>query len=532
MRKSSIVFLLMVSFQPLFSQEEKIDLGMVEKIRQEGLKNSQVMETVFYLTDANGPRLQGSAGYTKAANWAKDKLASYGLQDAKLEPWGEFGRGWEMQKSYLALTAPYYRPINAFPKSQCKGSDGAKNAEVVMINAKDSTELMSYKGKLKGKIVITPAYDTLKPTYRSDASRYTDDELVKMGEYTPPTGPQQGRGQFGAGGRGRFGAGAGLSPVLLRSFAQAEGAVAILSSTTRNHDGTLFVQGSTGAPGVQSYAANAPESFLDMVVGIEDYNTIYRLVKHNIPVKLDIDVKTSFSTKDTKGYNVVAEIKGTDPKLKEELVMLGGHLDSWHSGTGATDNAAGCATMIEAVRILKAVGFQPRRTIRIALWGGEETGLNGSRGYVRNHFVDTAARKANAMGEKVSVYFNLDNGTGKIRGIYTQGNVGIKPIFAKWFEPFKDLGATTVTSQNTGGTDHQSFDPYGIPAFQFIQDGMEYNTRTHHSTMDTYDHLSPDDLMQASTIIADFVYNAAQRDEKMPRKPQTNAPAGGRLTLR
>lgn len=530
MRKKLFLFLLVISFKPLFSQEEKIDMGMVEKIRQEGLKNSQVMETVFYLTDANGPRLQGSSGYMKAANWAKDKLAGYGLQDAKLEPWGEWGRGWELQKSYLALTAPYYRPINAFPKSQCKGSDGARNAEVVMITARDSAELMDFKGKLKGKIIITPAYDTLKPTYKSDASRYNDDELRVMGDFVPPTDPQQ-RGQFG-GGRGRFGGGAGVNPALLRSFAMAEGAVAILSTTTRNHDGTLFVQGATGAPGTQSYAAGAPESFLDMVVGIEDYNTIYRLVKHNIPVKLDIDVKTSFSTKDTKGYNVVAEIKGTDPKLKEELVMLGGHLDSWHSGTGATDNAAGCAAMMEAMRILKAVGFQPRRTIRIALWGGEETGLHGSRNYVRNHFVDTAARKANAMGEKVSVYFNLDNGTGKIRGIYTQGNVAIKPIFAKWFEPFKDLGAATITSQNTGGTDHQSFDPYGIPAFQFIQDGMEYNTRTHHSTMDTYDHLSADDLMQAATIIADFVYNAAQRDEKMPRKPQTTPPGSGRLTQR
>ncbi len=518
------MFLVILCFQQAFAQEEKINTDMVQKIRQEGLKNSQVMDIVFYLTDANGPRLQGSSGYMKAASWAKDKLAGWGLQDAKLEPWGEWGRGWELQKSYLALTAPYYRPLNAFPKSQCKGSDGAKNAEVVMVAAKDSTELMTYKGKLKGKILITPAYDTLKPTYRADASRYNDEELGKMGEYVPPTDPQQGRGQFG-GGRGR-GAFPGLNPNLLRSFAMAEGAVAILSTTARNHDGTLFVQGG-GA-----YAANSPENFLDMVVEVEDYNSIYRLVKHNIPVKLDIDVKTSFSTKDTKGYNVVAEIKGTDPKLKEQLVMLGGHLDSWHSGTGATDNAAGCATMMEAVRILKAVGFQPRRTIRIALWGGEESGLNGSRYYVQNHFADTANRKSNAEGEKVSVYFNLDNGTGKIRGIYTQGNTAIKPIFAKWFEPFHDLGATTITAQNTGGTDHQSFDRYNIPAFQFIQDGMEYNTRTHHSTMDTYDHLSPEDLMQASTIIADFVYNAAQRDEKMPRKPQTAAAPGGRLTLR
>ena len=521
MRKNLFIFLAVFSFQGVWAQEEKINTDIIQKIRQEGLQNSQVMDIVFNLTDANGPRLQGSSGYMKAANWAKTKLATIGLQDAKLEPWGEWGRGWELQKSYLALTAPYYRPLNAFPKTQCKGSDGAKNADVMMITAKDSTELMTYKGKLKGKILITPAYDTLKPTYRADASRYSDTELQRMSTYVPPAEQAQrdgGRGQFGRGGPG-------LNPTLLRTFAMAEGAVAILSTTARNHDGTLFVQGGGAS------AANSPENFLDMVVEVEDYNSIYRLIKHNIPVKLDIDVKTSFSTKDTKGYNVVAEIKGTDPTLKNELVMLGGHLDSWHSGTGATDNAAGCAVMMEAVRILKAVGFQPRRTIRIALWGGEESGLNGSRNYVKNHFMDTATRKGNADAEKVSVYFNLDNGTGKIRGIYTQGNVPIKPVFTKWFEPFKDMGATTITAQNTGGTDHQSFDAVGIPAFQFIQDGMEYNTRTHHSTMDTYDHLSPDDLMQASTIVADFVYNAAQRDEKMPRKP-ASAITGGRLTSR
>lgn len=530
MRKNLFIFLAVISFINVFAQEEKVNTDIIRKIRQEGMQNSQVMEIVFNLTDANGPRLQGSPGYTKAANWAKARLASMGLQDAKLEPWGEWGRGWELQKSYLALTAPYYRPLNAFPKSQCKGSDGAKSAEVMMITAKDSTELMTFKGKLKGKILITPAYDTLKPTYRADASRYADTELQRMSTFEPPTEPQQrgARGQFGPGGRGGQ---QGLNQALLRNFAMSEGAVAILSTTARNHDGTLFVSGAQGSPGLQSYAANAPESFLDMVVEVEDYNTIYRLVKHNIPVKLDIDVKTAFSTKDTRGYNVVAEIKGTDPMLKNELVMLGGHLDSWHGGTGATDNAAGCAVMMEALRILKTIGFQPRRTIRIALWGGEESGLNGSRNYVKNHFMDTATRKGNAEGEKVSVYFNLDNGTGKIRGIYTQGNTAIKPVFAKWFEPFKDMGATTITAQNTGGTDHQSFDAVGIPAFQFIQDGMEYNTRTHHSTMDTYDHLSPDDLMQASTIIADFVYNAAQRNEKMPRKPQS-AITGGRLTSR
>jgi Zn-dependent M28 family amino/carboxypeptidase len=255
---------------------------------------------------------------------------------------------------------------------------------------------------------------------------------------------------------------------------------------------------------------------------------LQRLAQHNIPVKLEVDVKSKFYNDDMKGYNVVAEIKGTDPKLKEELVMLGGHLDSWHGSVGATDNAAGCAVMMEAVRILKKLGVRPRRTIRIALWGGEEQGLHGSRNYVRNHFTDTATRRFNAAGDKLSVYFNLDNGTGKVRGVYLQGNESVKNIFTQWLQPFKDLGAGTVTLQNTGGTDHLSFDAVGLPGFQFIQDVIEYDTRTHHTNMDSYDHLQAADLMQAATIVASFVYNAAQRDEKLPRKqPASTAARSG-----
>lgn len=246
--------------------------------------------------------------------------------------------------------------------------------------------------------------------------------------------------------------------------------------------------------------------------------TIQRLIKHGIVVKLDIDVQSKFYEEDLKGYNVVAEIPGTDKNLRDQLVMMGGHLDSWQSATGATDNAAGSAAMLEAVRILKAVGFKPRRTVRIALWGAEETGLFGSRNYVKNHFTDSVTKRYNAEGDKLSVYLNLDNGSGKIRGVYLQGDSAARPIFNQWLEPFHDLGATTTTLQNTGGTDHLSFDGIGLPAFQFIQDPIEYGSRTHHSNMDSYDHLQAEDLMQASTIIASFIYNAAQRDEKIPRK--------------
>jgi Zn-dependent M28 family amino/carboxypeptidase len=254
------------------------------------------------------------------------------------------------------------------------------------------------------------------------------------------------------------------------------------------------------------------------MLAYEDYMMLQRMALRHIPVKLEMDVKTQFHTNDLQGYNVIAEIKGTDPQLKQELVMIGAHLDSWHASVGATDNAAGCAVMLEVIRILKTLNIQPRRTIRIALWGGEEQGLIGSKNYVRQHFMDTATQRYNAAGDKVSVYFNLDNGTGKIRGIYLQGNNAVQPIFTQWLQPFKDLGANTITLQRTGGTDHLSFDAIGLPAFQFIQDDIEYDTRTHHSNMDSYDHLQAGDLKQAAVIIAGFVYQAAQRTEKIPRK--------------
>ena len=508
MRKITLLFCSSFFFLPGMAQEEKLNVDAVQKIRSEGLSNSKVMEHAFYLTDVSGPRLNNSSGYLRAANWAKNKLIEYGL-DAKLEAWGDWGKGWDLQRSYIALTAPYYRPLIAFPKAWCGGTNGLQQAELIIVKAKDSIELDAFKGKLAGKIILLPRADTLKPTYASDASRFTDADLQKMADWDPKNRPAPTANRGPGGGQ--------RPPQLininkLKEFAKREGAVAILSASTRGRDGTLFVSGGG------SYAASAPENFLDIMVAYEDYMSLYRLASNSIPVKLEVDVKTSFSTNDIKGYNVVAEIKGTDKKIKEEVVMIGGHLDSWHASTGATDNAAGCAVMMEVVRILKATGFKPRRTIRICLWGGEEQGLFGSRNYVKNHLSDTATKRSNAEGDKVSAYFNLDNGTGKVRGVYLQGNEGVKAIFTKWLEPFTDLGASTITLQNTGGTDHQAFDGVGIPGFQFIQDEIEYDTRTHHTNMDSYDHLVADDLKQAATIIASFVFHTSQRDEKLPRK--------------
>ncbi|MET0394971.1 MAG: M20/M25/M40 family metallo-hydrolase, partial [Chitinophagaceae bacterium] len=510
MRKTTLLVAFIAACIALGAQEN-LNTSVISRIRDEGLNRSRVMDIAFRLTDVNGPRLSGSPGLLKASNWAKNEMTKWGLVNASLEPWGEFGKGWELQKSYVAMTAPYYKPMIAYPKTWTKGTDGLKQAGILLVKAKDSAELETYRGKLKGKIILLYRNDTLKQTFQADARRYTDEDLDKMANATPQQ-PRQRTGDTTQ----RRPAFTGARPVAMtdrvKELAAREGAVAILSMSPRGHDGTLFVQGG-GAYDVQS-----PENFPDIMITMEDYMTLCRLADAGQPVSLETDIKTAFYTNDTKGYNVIAEIKGTDPALKDEVVMLGGHLDSWQSATGATDNAAGCAVMMEAVRLLTTLGIQPRRTIRIALWTGEEQGLLGSRGYVKNHFADPATMELKPEHEKFSAYFNIDNGTGKIRGIYLQGNEKVKDIFAQWLTPFHDLDAKTITISNTGGTDHQSFDAVGLPGFQFIQDPIEYNTRTHHTNMDSYDHLIAADLQQMSVIVAAFVYNAAMRDGKLPRK--------------
>ena len=516
MRKMSRFTLLLALAIPFISmaQEEKVDLNMVKKIRKEGLENSKVMDIAFNLTDMSGNRLTNSPGYNRAANYAKETLIGWGIQNVAIDPWGEFGKGWELEKSYLAITTPYYKPLLAYPKAWTSGTRGLKSAEVIVIAAKDTTELENYRGKLKGKIIIMDQMVTYKQSFKADAVRYTDEDLNKMAaatmvpQRTVDTALQRRQQQQFAQFRGPQRVAA-----LLKEMAKSEGAIAMISSGgVRSHDGTIFAQGGG------TYKATDPENFLDMAVGIEDFNTILRLAKANVPIKLDIDVKTKFQTKDLQGYNVIAEIPGTDPTLKDEVVMIGAHLDSWQTGTGATDNASGSAVMMEVMRILKTIGVDPKRTIRIGLWSGEEEGLLGSRGYVKKTFADPADMKPLQAHEKFSTYFNIDNGTGKIRGIYLQENEACRNIFTQWLAPFNDLGASTVTISNTGGTDHQSFDGVGLPGFQFIQDPIEYDTKTHHSNMDVYDHLIEADLKQIATIVASFVYNAAQRDAKIPRK--------------
>jgi hypothetical protein len=494
---------------PLFAQES-VDPAIVQKIREEGLNHSKVMETAFYLTDVSGPRLAGSPGLKRAQNWAVNQLKTWGLANAKLEAWGKFGKGWEVQKNYAAITLPYYHAIIAIPKAWTPGTNGLIKGDVVIIKADSAAELDQYKGKLQGKVVIFDTKPLVERSFKVDAARYTDEELAEMANATSQ--PAAGRGQFAANSP-QFAAMRKLRAfqTILRTFIHDEKAALILSQA-RGTDGTVFT--TNGASYADTAKAVAPE----LETSSEDYQRILRLAKAGQKVELEADIKTQFLTDDLQGYDVVAEIPGTDKKLKEQVIMIGGHLDSWHAATGATDNAAGSAVMMEAMRILKAINFKPKRTIRIALWSSEEQGLFGSRGYVLNHFGDPKTMQLKPEQAKLSAYYNLDNGTGKIRGIYLQGDSAAGPIFKTWLEPFKDLGATTVTIRNTGGTDHQSFDAVGIPGFQFIQDAIDYGSRTHHSNQDTYDRLIEDDLKQAATIIASFVYNTSERAEMMPRK--------------
>jgi carboxypeptidase Q len=505
--KKGLFILLIFGVRGLFAQQETLDDSMMTKIREEGLNHSQVMEIAFNLTDSAGPRLMQSPGYFRAANWAKTKLKSWGMENASLESWGKWGNGWELEKFYLAMTAPYYEPLIGFPKTFSKGTDGLQHAEIILVDPKDSAGLSKYRGQLKNKILLLERTDSLPLGFSPDARRFTDTELAAFAAYDPKS----------------IVASPAKSPVpakltaayildVTKKFAEKEGALGILTTSPRNSDGTVFVQ--NGIP----YHADMLPSWNDISVSYEQFMTLQRLLQHHIPVSVDLELKAKIYTDDQEGYNVIAEIPGTDKNLKEQLVMVGAHLDSWQGSTGATDNAAGSAVMMEAVRILKTVGINPRRTIRIALWGGEETGLHGSKNYVWNHFTDTSTKKFNAAGDKLSVYLNLDNGSGKIRGIFLQGNSRAKPIFEQWFKPFHDLGATTLSLEDTGGTDFLSFDAIGLPGFQFIQDPLEYGSRTHHSNMDSYDHLSGGDLKQAATIIAAFIYDAAQSDNKIPRK--------------
>ncbi|HXJ97951.1 MAG TPA: M20/M25/M40 family metallo-hydrolase [Gelidibacter sp.] len=512
MRKLTLALWLLLIPTVSFSQEASI----IQQIKKEGIENSQVMDIAFHLTEISGPRLMNSPGYYRAMDYSINQLKDWGLENVKKDEWGNFGKGWELKKFYIAMKSPWYKPVIAFPKAWTRGTSGLKTASIILIDpSADSTALVNkYRGKLAGKILAMDQLIEYELGNKADVVRYTRAELDSMAAIqlekkeavNPAEMAEQRRKRMEAWRESR------KKAEVLGNLAREEGAIAIISSSPRNHDGTVFVQGG-GA-----YAMEAPENFLDIAMALEDYNMIVRLVRANKPVELDLEVETQFYNDEEKGYNVIGEITGTDPKLKDELVMIGGHLDSWQGSVGATDNASGTAVMMEAIRILKKLNIKPKRTVRIALWGGEEQGIHGSRGYVAKTFANREDMKLKPAHEKFSVYFNLDNGTGRIRGIHLQENQAASNLMKTWLTPFKDLDATTITLSNTGGTDHLSFDAVGLPGFQFIQDQVEYNSRTHHSNMDSYDHLVADDLKQAATVIAGLIYQAAVSDQKVPRK--------------
>jgi hypothetical protein len=484
--------------------QETVDMTMMQKIRDEEKNNSQVEMIAHNITDVCGPRLTNSPGYNRALDWVTAICKKWGLQNAGREAWGEFGRGWSNEQGTLALKMPYYENIIGYPVPWCKNTKNNVQAELIMLDALDSATINKAGDAIKGKIVmVKPGGTSIPDAFKAYATRYGDTSLDNLPDmYMVSRKDMEGYMPFIK---------SGYYTML---YLEQKGAVGLVLSNRSSIDGTVFVDGGSGF--AKGYQPTLPE----MKISREDYLKLMRLMRDDKKVQLEMNIQNTFYDKDLTGYNVVAEIAGTDPTLKSEVVMLGGHLDSWAGGTGATDNGAGSIVTLEAIRILKTLGIQPKRTIRIALWGGEEQGLYGSYGYVKKHFGDAADMKLKPEQEKITAYYNLDNGSGKIRGLYTQNNPAVKEIFKAWLAPFADMGANGgVTNSNTGSTDHISFDAVGIPGFQFIQDPLEYETRTHHSNMDTYDHLSIPDLQQAAVIVAAFVYNTAMRSEKLPRKP-------------
>ena len=483
MKKVVSLLLILLLGLGLYAQDETVDTAIMSKIRAEGLNHSNVLWIAHHITDLTGPRLTNSPGYKRAVNWITKTLITWGLTNVTAEPWGEFGYGWAVEKSYAAVRYPYYAHLTTYPAPWSGGTDGLKTAPVFLIDQYDSAYIAQNADKIKGHIVMYKTMDTvIQLSLTPESVRYSDSDLIKMEDKYM------------------------LTKEMLTMFLPG------VSKQMKAGDGAVFVDGFNG------WQKKDQPALAKLVMGKEDYLKVERLLNDGTTVQLELDIKTTLNGDDLKGYNVIGEIAGTDPSLKAEVVMLGGHLDSWQSATGATDNAAGCVATLEAIRILKALGIKPKRTIRIALWSGEEQGLLGSFGYVKNHFGNPIDMKWKPEQSKISAYYNLDNGTGKIRGIFAQSNEKAAEVFSKWLEPFHDLGASTVTMHNTGSTDHLSFDAVGIPGFQFIQDPLDYETRTHHSNFDDYDHLMPTDLKQAATIIAAFVYNTAMRKEMMPRK--------------
>ncbi len=482
--------------------QEKPDLVTVAKIRNEGFKHSQVMKIAGYLSDVIGPRPTGSPEVTRAYNWTAGKFKEWGCKNVELEPF-EFGIGWAPRYVSAHLLQPHYAPLIAISVEWGSSTNGKITGQPVCVRINNKDDFEEYRGKLNGKIVLyMPPPET--PTYFTPDARRYDRESLDARSVFPVSAEEQDWQDYVR----------SFEDDLEDFFREEKIGVLVRPSSTRSRN-----YGTVHAEGIRSARfPDRPRPLPEIILAAEHYNRIHRiLVEYQEPVKMEVEVRNEFFADDLNGYNVVAEIPGTDKK--EEIVMLGGHIDSWSPGTGAADNGAGCAVCMEAVRILQTLGLKPRRTIRIVLWGAEEKGWVGSKSYVAKHFGDVETMTLKPEQAKVCAYYNYDNGSGKIRGIHLQENIQLKPIFEEWIKPFEDLGMTHVVTRATGGSDHGALDYIGIPSFQFIQDPLDYGTRIHHTNMDVYDHLIPEDLMQSAVIMATFVYSTAMQEEMFPRKP-------------
>ena len=523
-----ILRILPILFSTSLLAHEAVDLQVVHRIKQEALENSRVMDHVFHLVEVHGPRLTGSPGFQGAADWAVRRLKEWGLDNARQEPWGPFGQGWSYTRFSAHLVEPQYEALIGIPLSWTPGTAGVIRGEplIAPFTGRSSRSIPAgavdryigrYRGKLAGRIVL---FSELKDVQGRDSplfKRFTEEERASAPTPRPredfdyrdqdqetPARPRRRSRQ--------------TQLNRLNQFLSEEGVGLLIRPASGGDGGTVF------PPRMGSRDPKDPLPPPAIALTPEHYNRIFRLAARGIPTSLEVEVKTRFHTENEDSLNVVGDLPGTGKP--NELVMVGGHLDSVASGLGATDNAAGCAVMMEVIRILTALQLPLERTVRIALWGGEEQGLLGSKGYVAQHFADRRTMELKPEHEKLSAYYNLDNGTGRIRGVYLQENEMVRPVFAAWLAPFADMGARTLSIRNTRGTDHLSFDAVGLPGFQFIQDPIEYHTRSHHSNMDVYDRIQPGDLAQAAAIIATVVYQTANREERLPRKPLPGPQSG------
>jgi carboxypeptidase Q len=482
--------------------QERVDLAVMQRIRDEGLHHSQLPELAGYLMDVIGPRLTGSPAMRAANDWTADKLRSWGCANVTVEPWGEFGQGWERVNYSGRILTPYVQGLLAIPSAWTGSTKGTVTGLAVVVQADSAPDLAKYRGTLKGAVVLLQPEPQIGEEWTAPASRTSLDDLLGPPPERPAAARDPAERQRMMGRFARMRAVRDSADRLFRT----EGVVAVLVPSSRAY-GILAGGGNNTGRDPKN-----PVPLPELVVSQEQYAQIYRNVERAIPVRLELNVQNRFVPQDLQAYNTLADFPGTDKA--DEYVMLGAHLDSWHYGTGAADNGAGTVVMMEAMRILKTLGLQSRRTIRIGLWSGEEQGLLGSRGWVAKH---------PDLNAQISAYVNVDNGTGKIRGIWDQSNEAAIPIFEQILWPFRDLGVVAVKHGNTGGTDHLSFDAAGIPGFNFMQDPIAYSAQTHHTFLDVYDHLLLDDLEQAAVVVAGTVWELANRDEMMPRKPRPPA---------